>query len=540
MGGQGDAKKAQALRGQEVQVQTRFNQLLDAAESDDYEVWELRRQWRRYQRLAGDLTETMELWHESFAEVQSLDLPLLMPDLAAYEDELERRLAQIGRMLAGETPQSAAPQALELRFDRDAVKRLSHFQRAAVAVTRSRLQRLERLTRSLFEVVCDIKGTGEGVASTGVADTPSTWFLPDPDHLANAVRLLVIMWLAYLAMIYVPAMPGGAGFVSMAGALGIAVATMPQLPLSMLLMPALTSVLFTGVLYIFVMPQLSSFTGLGALIFAVTFGICYLFAAPRQGLSRAFGLAMFVVVASISNQQTYNFLTVANTAMMFPLIFLIFAIAAYVPFSTRPEAYFLRLLGRFFRSAEYLMSTMNWGLEYTPSGIDRWRRAFHVHQLNTLPQKIGGWGGHVDTQALPGTTPEQVQALVTSLQALSYRMQGLLEARGSPQADFLVQELLSDFKAWRLRVQRTFQDLSQDPVAAEQTAFRNRLSEIMDHMEQRVEATLDKAAEGDLRERDGENFYRLLGAYRGVSEAMVDYAGTAGLSDWRRWREARF
>jgi hypothetical protein len=48
MGGQGDADKAQALRGQEVQFQTRFGQLLDAAETDDYEVWELRRQWRSY------------------------------------------------------------------------------------------------------------------------------------------------------------------------------------------------------------------------------------------------------------------------------------------------------------------------------------------------------------------------------------------------------------------------------------------------------------------------------------------------------------
>ena len=237
MQGQGNADKAQTLRAQGVQVETRFGQLLDAAVAEDYEVWELRRQWRRYQRLAADLTETMELWRESFAEVQALDLQLLLPDLAAYSDELERRLAQIDSLLAGDA-QRSAPQDRELGFDRDAVERLSHFHRAAVAVTRSRLQRLERLTRSLFEVVCDIKGIGEAVALTEVVNTPSTFFLPDPDRLANAVRMLAIMWMAYLAMIYVPAMPGGGGFVSMAGSMGIALATMPQVPISILIVPS--------------------------------------------------------------------------------------------------------------------------------------------------------------------------------------------------------------------------------------------------------------------------------------------------------------
>ncbi|MBA7694511.1 hypothetical protein ES703_103122 [subsurface metagenome] len=53
---------------------------------------------------------------------------------------------------------------------------------------------------------------------------------------------------------------------------------------------------------------------------------------------------MFVTIASISNEQTYSFLKVANTALMFPLMFLLMAITANVPFSLRPERVFLRLL----------------------------------------------------------------------------------------------------------------------------------------------------------------------------------------------------
>jgi hypothetical protein len=225
---------------------------------------------------------------------------------------------------------------------------------------------------------------------------------------------------------------------------------------------------------------------------------------------------------------------------MFPVIFLIIAITAYIPFSPRPEQTVLRLLGRFFRSSEHLMSTLRRGPGYSPTRLDRWRKAFHARELAALPQKLGAWAGHIDTSVLPGTSPQQIQSLVTSLQALSYRMQELLEARGNPQAQHLVQELLADFRDWRLRVQQTFQRLSQDPAAGEQAAFRTGLGEIMDRIEQRIEETLDKATEGQLSDQDNENFYRLLGAYRGMSEALVDYAGSAGDIDWTRWREERF
>jgi hypothetical protein len=320
----------------------------------------------------------------------------------------------------------------------------------------------------------------------------------------------------------------------------MAMVTMPQVSVSVLFVPVAASVLFAGLVYIFVMPQLSSFIGLGILIFAVTFAICYLFAAPRQALGRAFGLAMFVTIASISNEQTYSFLKVANTAMMFPLLFLILAITAHVPFSLRAERVFLLLLGRFFRGCEYLMSTTRWDLERSVTRLDRWREAFHVREVSTLPRKLGVWAPHIDTKALPGTSPHQVQAVVASLQGLTYRMQELLEEGGNPQAQFLVQELQADVQAWRLRVQETFQRLSEDPAAGEREVYRTRLDGILDHLEERIKGAMDKAPEGLFSDREGENFYRLLGAYRGLSEALVNYAGSTDVIDWERWHEARF
>jgi hypothetical protein len=539
MRGEGNAVEAQALRAQEAQEQTRFGQLLDAAETDTYEIWELRQQWHRYRSQATELTETMERWRESFAEVKALDLSRLLPNLTPFGTELDERLEQIGRMLANQTP-VRQPAAMDLALDEAEVRALSHFHKAALAGTRSRLQYLELLTRSLFDSLSDIKGFGQSVSEADTAPPPRGGFVPDPDRMVGAVRVILTMWLAYLALIYIDGMPGGAGFVSMAVPYVMALATMPQASVSLLFVPATVSVLFAGLVHIFVMPQLSSFIGLGLLIFAVTFAICYLFSAPRQMLGRTFGLAMFVVIASISNEQTYSFLKVANTALMFALLFLILAITAHVPVSPRPERAFLRLLGRFFRSCEYLMSTIRWDPQRPVTRMERWREAFHACEVSTLPRKLGAWAPHIDTKALPGTSPQQVQAVVTSLQGLTYRMQEVLEERGNPQAQFLVQELQADVQAWRLRVQETFQRLSEDPAAGEREAFRTRLAEIMTRLEERIKGTLDKAPEGQFSDRDGENFYRLLGAYRGVSEALINYAGSTDVIDWTQWEEARF
>ena len=535
----GDSAQAQELGSSAAQAKAHFDQLLAAASTDDYEVWELRRQWQHYQRLAAQLAETLERWREGFAEVQSLDLPRLLPNLESYAAELDARLEQVDRMLANQAP-ARQPAVIELAFDRAVVGSLSHFHKAALAVTRDRLQQLEVLTGALFDCVSDIRDFGHETAPAVASSLATARFVPDPERITSVVRLMATMWLAWLALIYIDGLPGGAGFVSMACPLGMALATAPQLAVSRLFVPATFSVLVAGVAYIFVMPLLSSFWGLGFLIFTLTFAICYLFAAPQQGLGRAFGLAMFVSIASISNEQSYNFLTVANTALMLPLMFLLLAITAHIPFSPRPESTFLRLLGRFFKSSGYLVSTLRWDPASNPSRLDHWRKVFHSREVSTLPRKLQAWAPLIGASAPLGTSTQQVQAVVTSLQTLTNRMQALIESRDDPQAGILVQQLLEDIRAWRLRVEETFQRLSENPATAEREAFRTRLEGIMGHMETRIEEAMDRAADGQLSDQDAENFYRLLGAYRGVSEALVDYAGNADVIDWSRWREERF
>jgi hypothetical protein len=172
--------------------------------------------------------------------------------------------------------------------------------------------------------------------------------------------------------------------------------------------------------------------------------------------------------------------------------------------------------------------------------LERWRRAFHTFEVSALPGKLEVWGKFIDPKALPGTSPQQIQALVASLRTMTRCIQELLEERTHSQSQILVEALSNDIHEWRLAVQAVLRQLSQNPAAAKQEVLRSTLAEIMDHLEKRIIETLDGAPRGQINERDGEKFYRLLGSYRGVSDALVEYAGSASTIEWEHWHEERF
>ena len=187
--GEGTAEDTRALRMREVQEFGGFSAALAAARTDSYEVWEVRRQWRQVQDLSAAVMENLERWRESFAEVRDLEVRRLLPNLEALGAELDERFAQIERVLEGQAPEHV-PRDVALDLNQGAERALSHFQKAALAVTRNRLQHLDALTRSLFEVLADIKGFATvGPRRRGSA-APRPRLVLDPDGLTAAVRLL--------------------------------------------------------------------------------------------------------------------------------------------------------------------------------------------------------------------------------------------------------------------------------------------------------------------------------------------------------------
>ena len=529
----------QVLRQQATQVLARLGGLLDGAEIDSYEVWEARHAWRSLIYQLARLTSTSERWRQSSADVREVDPQRLIPELAKFAGELDRRFAEIGRMLEGRPPERG-PLSVPLNFEDKGVASLSAFQRAALLLYHGHLQEIDKLTRDLFETVANIRNFTRAKIDPPYEAAPLLPSALDPERLASVARWFTSLWLAWLIALYVPDIPDTVEFIVLTNTLSMMLCVVPQLPIARTFPPVAFGLALGGAIYVLVMPHLTSFAGLGVVIFAAVFLICYLYHRPTQAAGKAAALALLVMVMAVDNEQNYNFLNVANVAVVLPPVFAVLAVATHFPVSFRAEHVFLRLLGRVFRACAYLASTLQWDLANPPTRWQRLRRVLHLGELARVPVKLAIWGSALPAAALGQSTPEEMQALVDSLQALAYRMQDLLETRAAPQSQVLARELLPQVHAWRVGLQDIFYNLSRHPEAADFTDFRSRLDAMLERLEGQIKKAVAGEDQASIATREGENSIRLLGAFRGVSEELVNFSRRSSGIDWARLREARF
>jgi hypothetical protein len=244
----------------------------------------------------------------------------------------------------------------------------------------------------------------------------------------------------------------------------------------------------------------------------------------------------------IQNEQTYDFANMANLSVILLMSIALTVAISYVVGSPRPEKVFLRRLRRFFRQAEFLMSHLALDRDERKGLTTRFRMALCRNSLLELPVKLAALGPNIDYRLLPGQTPEQVQDLANSLQAVAYRLNELVEARKAPQADLLVAELIDDMRAWRTLAQEQFRLWADNPAlaVAPGAEMQDRLLAQISKLEARIDETFRGIEDGQLSGEDYENFYRYLGACRGLSESGIAYALIAQGIDWGLWQEARF
>ncbi len=539
MSGGGAMEKLQELHTREVQQLTQLGEALQAEGSESYEVHELRSLWKHYQSLSADLMETLDRLHNGQQEFHRIDMGAAFPHSQPFFEEIDRRFEEIRRILDTGAPQYELT-AVSLSIDPSALQLLSNFDRAALAVNKRELENLEALTRSMFDCARELAGESLDTQVTNPvedADMNNRGLrLPviDPDHLSGAMFAAFCVAAGFLLWIYANP-PGHAGWFQMGGTIAMALAGMQQMRLTILVKPfAVAMALGLGV-YVFLMPQLSTFAELGLLLFFCMFVVSYFF----TGFGRLAGIIAIIMMISVENQQTYNFAAMANTSIYILMVFFFLFAMSCLLRSPRPEKAVLHQLGRFFTSAELLMSTLAPESGRATSVISRWRIAYCRHEIKTLPGKISAWGKSIDHNLFPNTTPGQVQTLVASLQGLAYRIEQLLDADSSHLTESIMRDLHDDIKVWRVAIGQGFSRWSDEPGAQMQGDHQHNMKAWLDGFETRVEETIDGIRDS-MSEEEGEQFYRLLGGYRGVSEAALAYTKVAYAIDWDQWHEERF
>ena len=537
--GHGDPEELARLAAEERKGKAGFDRLLQAARVDTSEVRELRPQWRHFQQQLARFSLILTLWRESFTEFQKLDVRSVLPNLSEFVAELDARLEQIGHVLAGDRP-GRQPLPVTLPVNEEALNNLSPLNAAAVATSRTRLLDLERLTCQQFDTLSELRGFAAKPAPLPEARGQFRGiFVPDPDRMMGVVRLVLTMWLAFLAAVYIGDFPGGFALLTLTASIAMVVSNAPQLRISVVYRPALWGIALATGLYVFVMPALSGYLALGTMIFAVTFAICYLAAAPPPALGRTVGLAVFLMLGGFANHQSYNFLSITTTSLVLVGMFLIINLAWYFPFNLLPERVFLRQLRRFFRSCDYLISTLQDNRQPTGWWV-RQLRAFHRQEIALLPAKLAGWAPLIDPRVVAGASARDIRELVAFVQSMSIQLQQILEQRRSPDPGMPEWNLPPEFDLWQRGIQAGLSRLANEQDLA---TVSRELQIKFEDLGRELTAEIGSAFEQRLEQFDQqklETYYRLLDACRGTAVALLNCSRIMAGIDWSRWRQERF
>ncbi len=534
-----DDMETNRLRTRTAQAQARLRDLLEGAQVEDYRIWESRAAWRAAVNHLSLLADEIERWRSGIGDVRHLDTLKVLPSLAADGEEIRARLSAIVRMLAGEAP-AHEPAPVALPVQQAALDALPLFDRTALLLFRHRLIEVARLAQEVFDAVAGIEGSGRAVGASAPRPASQLAAALDPDRLAVVARQAASYLLAVLAYIYVPDMPQPTIAIVFVVSIGMNLSRTPQVPIAILLPPMAFGIALGCFVYVFVMPLLSGFAELAAVITACVFIISYLFSRPEQMLARSVSLMMLLMIANIQNGQTYDVLWVTNLAASFLLMLCLVALTTWFPISFRPEQVYLRLVARYFRACVYLTEALQHDPRQPMGILEQVRRARHLHALAVVPTRLGMWGHSLPLAARGRATAEQIEAFAASLPVMTYRIRDVIQARAAPQSEALARALAGDARAWRIGLQEIFGSLATDAAAADHAQLRERLDALLAHFQRRVEATLTEEGRATAQTDEGENSLRLLGALRGLSEALVELARRTAEIDWPMLRESRF
>ncbi len=362
---------------------------------------------------------------------------------------------------------------------------------------------------------------------------PTHWLLPDPEALKGGLFVATACLSGFLVWIFINP-PGHSAWYFLPGTFGLMFAGRLQIRASVLIKPLALMLTITLGLYVFIMPQLTSFAGLGTLLFMSMLAARFLL----PGAGGAIASLAILNNISVQNQQVYDFAAMANASLFTVMAVVLTFGVSYIMSSSRPEKVVPPMAGRFFRAAKFLVCQAGLDIRRSPGMITKWKTAFYRREIQTLPDKITAWGDAIDPKLFPGNSPDQRQQLIATMQSLARRVEQLLETAGTRQADYIVKEMGNKIRAWQADLYTILEDWSRNPEAGFQLS--DQLERRLIHLEEQMNEAIEKIDRNKVTQDDGERFYQLMGGLRGLSHASVVYAAAAAAIDWNHWQEEVF
>lgn len=523
----GKKAPSENLYGLEAQFITLWRRNLDSTETERFEVFESRGWWRQLIAQCEELMEALELWRESLADLRQIDVEGVLPGIANFRGSIIKRLRRITLFMTDGIAQMP-PQA-GLSINSQALKEFPHRQRAAVYNTLHILRRIGQLTDAIGKSTHMLLLPRKARAVRAPRIPRAVTRLADADSIAASVRLMSGIVMAAVIWIYFD-VPGHISFIVFEGVHSLIGLTTPQMNWVKFFSVQSIGIVIAGLLYVFVLPQLSGYFELSVLLFTLTATLYYIFWDPRMTMLKMSSLMPFLLLTNLQLHPTYNFATFANniTGMQFSV--LIAALASGIPFSQRPEKMFLRTVTRYFRQTSQLAA--EFAQQHAQQNSDLKRLKTLVARMRGAAAKAGGWINGAN-RAMPGHQ-SNAAALVAGLNTITYRCKMLVDS--GRQDHVLWDYCAAQANSWETAIAEMLIPWTQCEYDAVAIAdMRSRLTAL----EADMETTLAVIPEEITNEAYVASS-RLLGSYRGLYRALLSYAELAVTFDWIWCKETRF
>lgn len=527
------------LRAQQLKLLEELDKALAAAGAESHEVRERRAEWSEFVDGSRSLALAFDQWQSGLGELVRIDMTAAVrgfSELAAAAGDV---LADSSALWDGGDARSVV-ESTRPELEAGDLAALSNFDQAAVLVSAENLKEAAALVQRLNRSARLLNDQPAVESAPAPAAKAPELLVPvlDPDRLRAVAFIITLVVGCFLLWVWFDP-PGHASIWTVTAIFGTIAASLPHVRIGSILFKVFALVLpVSALIYIFIMPALSSFAELAVLMLVYFFAVQYWLKNPLAVMLASAG---FLIMTGIGNEQSYSFVGVAVSYLFILLASMLLVTGSYVLGTPRPEKRLLGMLGRYFRSANYLLHTMAEPDRERRGPVAEWLSQFHEREVTTLPKKMRMWASQIDRVNYPANTPEQVAAMVDGLVGLNYRLRELLLVRDVPHSPELTRQLGAAVADWRAAIQGVFSQIVSDTEQRPDVAqLREQLDARMHAIEELLTQILESDAGAQLGSAEQANAYRVLGGYRGVSIAALSWLEHAVRMDFDDWRRESF
>ena len=435
--------------------------LLPAARLESYEVRHNLPEWTSFLQLSRQLINLQQDFMLRMERLPEADRSRFFPHLTEDLDALAEQYAALGawrpageitgqgenevpRWQAEAVPPSVSRSGAEddilrrdlvLRVDETSVRAAAPLEVNAVYALRDNFSRQSQTAVALGESLRFLLESGGTRAERRAAraeggDAPEWFTLAQMRQVVDAA---VLYWLSVLVWIYLyPPGSTGTAFVEMSLMVGLVGFLAGRIDPVQVMAAFGLGVVVAGILYLLVMPLMTSFSLLGPLMFAVCFAASYLFYLPAQGVMRTGVILPWFALSGLTNVRVFDVSLFINGALTLMLCAALIALVFYLTQGGHPARLFLKRQRRFLRAAALRVGE----LAAKPEGrrgpgrlLTRARELWAAKLLRDLPPELMTLAFAFDEEE-QGLDRQSVKLLALDSYGLSRRLLTLMPDGG--------------------------------------------------------------------------------------------------------------